>query len=190
MSKSPQGTEGRQLSAWQLSPEFRVIALAALHRINTNREAFTLCGARKKSSGELCRNFPVPGRTRCKFHGGATPRGDGPIGWHTPGFPLGHGLPTGKARSEAQKRRRAIATIERLEDLTPEQRARYEAWKATHTPGSAAKRLRRRTDRDASQWLQKLMAGTVDERKPRRKPKRTVTLSLEQAMREGIGVFR
>jgi hypothetical protein len=37
-------------------------------------EAHTKCGARTRA-GSPCERFPAPGRTRCKLHGGASPRG-------------------------------------------------------------------------------------------------------------------
>lgn len=34
----------------------------------------TPCGAKAKSTGEACRNPPVPGAKRCRFHGGGAPQ--------------------------------------------------------------------------------------------------------------------
>jgi hypothetical protein len=34
----------------------------------------TRCGARAKSTGRQCRARPLPGKTKCKVHGGATPK--------------------------------------------------------------------------------------------------------------------
>ena len=36
---------------------------------------YTICGAKAKSTGGVCQNRPMPGRTRCRFHGGKTPIG-------------------------------------------------------------------------------------------------------------------
>lgn len=38
-----------------------------------------VCGA-KKRNGELCQNKPLKGKTRCKFHGGASKNGGAPKG--------------------------------------------------------------------------------------------------------------
>lgn len=42
--------------------------------------------------------------------------------------------------------------------MTPEEKARLEAWRASHKPGKAAARARRRQDLEARSWLQELMA--------------------------------
>jgi hypothetical protein len=98
-------------------------------------------------------------------------------------------MPTGKPRSDAFKQRRRWKAIARVEDMTPEERARYEAWKASHAPGSPAKRQRRRHDRDAAQWLQALLQepDVPPWAPPKiRKPK---PLTAERAIRDRIGVF-
>lgn len=41
---------------------------------DTAKDGTPMCGA-KNRRGEPCRQFPVKGRSRCKFHGGRTPRG-------------------------------------------------------------------------------------------------------------------
>lgn len=47
-------------------------------RLGNNQKVFAddtqICGARATTTGKPCRNRPVPGRDRCKFHGGAVPR--------------------------------------------------------------------------------------------------------------------
>jgi hypothetical protein len=37
--------------------------------------------------------------------------------------------------------------------MTPEERARYNAWLQSHKPGSASDRERRRRDRETQEWL-------------------------------------
>lgn len=136
------------------APDFPSIGAKALRRYHAERHLHSFCGARAKSTGEPCRRTPAKGRTRCKFHGGATPRGDGPAGWHTPGFP--DGLPTGKPRSDAlkawtrRKRRAEIAA------MSPEERARLEERRQAIKPGSAAERARRRRNLDARRWLEEI----------------------------------
>ncbi|GJE43782.1 HGGxSTG domain-containing protein [Methylobacterium soli] len=173
---------------WAKSPEWRAIARAAILKHHAERHLLPKCGAKRKSTGTPCQSLPAKGRTRCRLHGGATPCGSGPAGWHTPGFPLGLGMPTGKARSDAQKRRRAFATIARVEEMSPDERARYVAWQASHKPGSATARARRRADRKAAQWLQDLMAGKgLEPKAPRQRKAKPPT--LRRALREGLGVF-
>jgi hypothetical protein len=151
----PTSSKSRKATAWSYSAEFRVIANAALRRFNAERHLHPLCGAMAKSTGEPCRQIPAKGRTRCKLHGGATPRGDGPAGWHTPGFT--GGLPTGKPRSDAYKAWRRREKRARVAAMTADERARYDEWQRTHKPGSVAERERARRNREAHRWLDGLM---------------------------------
>jgi hypothetical protein len=62
------------------------------------------CGARARSAGgRPCRNLPVKGRTRCRFHGGTNP---GPIGRQ-------NALRTGEFTREAKQARRETAAAAR-----------------------------------------------------------------------------
>ena len=173
---------------WNKSPEWRAIARAAILKHHAERHLLPRCGAKRKSTGTPCKALPARGRTRCRLHGGATPKGDGPTGWHTPAFP--GGMPTGKPRSDAQKKRRHRANLERIEALTPDERARYDVWRVSHAPGDAAKRRRRRSDREAAHWLQDLMAEGEQTPAPPRRAKPERPLTLQRVLREGIGVFR
>jgi hypothetical protein len=157
MKRRSPATSGkrRKANAWSYSAEFRAIANAALRRFNTQRHLHPLCGAKAKSTGEPCRQIPAKGRTRCKLHGGATPRGDGPAGWHTPGFP--NGLPTGKPRSDAYKVRKRRQRRAAIAAMTADELARLEAWRRTHKPGSTRDRSHGRYAREARQWLEAIM---------------------------------
>jgi hypothetical protein len=145
----------RKATAWSYSAEFRAIANAALRRFNAERHLHPICGAIAKSTGEPCRQMPAKGRTRCKLHGGATPRGDGAAGWHTPGYPAG--LPTGKPRSDAYKAWKRREKRARWATMTPAERASHEDWHRTHKPGSAIERARTHRNREARRWLKGLM---------------------------------
>ena len=151
----PTNGKRRKPTAWSYSAEFRAIANAALRRFNSQRHLHPICGAKAKSTGEPCRQIPAKGRTRCKLHGGATPRGDGPAGWHTPGFP--DGLPTGKRRSDAYKVRKRRQRRAEIAAMTADELARLEAWRRTHTPGSTRDRAHGRHAREARQWLEAIM---------------------------------
>jgi hypothetical protein len=62
---------------------FRALALGYLMKAGVifmpkkpqGAEPTPICGAKAKSTGRPCQRPPVPGRTRCRLHGGATPRG-------------------------------------------------------------------------------------------------------------------
>ncbi|WP_279596616.1 HGGxSTG domain-containing protein [Methylobacterium sp. J-001] len=151
----PTSARSRKATAWSYSAEFRAIADAALRRFNSQRHLHPICGAKAKSTGEPCRQMPAKGRTRCKLHGGATPRGDGPAGWHTPGFP--NGLPTGKPRSDAYKVRKRRQRRAAIAAMTADELARLEAWRRTHKSGSTRDRSHGRYAREARQWLEAIM---------------------------------
>lgn len=172
---------------WNKSPEWRAIAREAILKHHETRHLLPRCGATRKSTGEPCQCLPMRGRTRCRLHGGATPKGPGPTGWHTPAFP--GGIPTGKPRNDAYKHRRRWKAIGRIEDMTPEQRARYDAWQASHAAGSPGKRQRRRQDRDAAQWLQALLQEPHDPPPAPPKVRKSKAPNTERAIRDRIGVF-
>lgn len=44
-------------------------------RANYDNSAKPKCGAHSRRTGEPCKNFPIKGRDRCKFHGGKSPMG-------------------------------------------------------------------------------------------------------------------
>lgn len=136
-------------------PDFPSIGARALRRFHAERDAYPMCGAKARSTGEPCRQTPAKGRTRCRFHGGATPRGDGPAGWHTPGFP--NGLPTGKARSDAHKARKRRQRRAEIAAMTADELARLEAWRRIHKPGSTRDRAHGRHAREARRWLETIM---------------------------------
>lgn len=150
-SKSPRGGH----------PRIAEIGTAALHRFRANLTPDQLCGAKARSTGEPCRQIPAKGRKRCKFHGGATPKGDGPAGWHTPTFPAG--LPVDSPRSARMKATKRRQQRARVAEMTPDERARYEEWHRTHKPGSAAARAMGRKNREARRWLADILAGRLAE---------------------------
>lgn len=140
-------------------PRIAEIGTAALRRFRANLTPDKMCGAKARSTGEPCRQIPAKGRKRCKFHGGATPRGDGGDGWHTPAFPAG--LPVDSphsARMKATKRRQQRA---RVAKMTPEERAGHAEWHRAHKPGSKSARAQGRQNRDARRWLASLGQDTA-----------------------------
>jgi hypothetical protein len=74
------------------------------------------CGA-KTRAGTPCERFPVPGRTRCKLHGGASPRGVA-----HPRFQHGvysacpfSGLEEKRRRRAEKAKRRLVRKLEKIE---------------------------------------------------------------------------
>lgn len=70
------------------------------------------CGAKTKSGG-ACKNRPLIGRKRCKFHGGATPRGPDSANWE-------HGLKAYRFHDELLEKFRTTANAEDPTDILPE----------------------------------------------------------------------
>lgn len=145
------GAHGRR----SVRADFPSIGARALRRFHAERDAYPMCGAKARSTGEPCRQTPAKGRSRCRFHGGATPRGDGPAGWHTPGFP--DGLPTGKPRSDAHKARKRRQRRAEIAAMTADELARLEAWRRMNKSGSARDRAHGRHAREARRWLETIM---------------------------------
>jgi len=93
---------------------------------------------------------------RCRYHGGRTPSGKQ---WHKEQLPTRPGPrdveKLDKKLSELQRRRKRRAA--RVEEMTPPERERYEAWQRSHKPGGPAARERNRQDRAARKLISKLL---------------------------------
>jgi hypothetical protein len=134
------------LDRWRRSTEFRKIARK---QAKANIEAFHAgprCGAARKRDGKPCEN-PAMKNGRCDLHGGKTPSGRQ---WHVVQFP-DCSTPHGEAKFNRKLRdhkRYAEKRAARLAAMTPEQRAEYDAWVRSHTPGAGAARTAQRARAD------------------------------------------
>lgn len=142
------------LLAWTKSPTWRAIAS---RRAKANLAEFAKrprCGATCRSTGEPCRNPVITGRTRCRFHGGVTGRGRE---WHRM-KPVAD--PHKANRKIAHHIRSANKRAKRVAAMTPEQRAAFDRWQATHTPDSpearSSRRALRRQNLDARRTIEQL----------------------------------
>jgi hypothetical protein len=124
--------------------------LANIARFNATRHLLPICGARGRTSGEPCRNLPME-NGRCRFHGGAVPRG---AAWHKATFSPAPGK-LDKKLSELHRREKR--RLQRLAAMTPEERASYEAWLAAHRPGSRALRQAAKRNRETSALLAEII---------------------------------
>lgn len=106
------------------------------------------CSATRKN-GEPCRNLALSGSSKCRCHGGATPRGDQ---FHKMQWPNGKAPDAERKLAAKLKRaeRNRRAKERRLKAMTPEQRVAHKKWHKTHQPGPAAARARRRAERKAA----------------------------------------
>lgn len=139
--RAPRSRTGR-LDRWRKSSTFRQIARASA---NTNLAKFKTaprCGAARKRDGEPCCN-PAMRNGRCGLHGGKTPRGRQ---WHVVQLP-DCSTPAGEAkfnRKLRDQRRCAAKRAARLAAMTPDQKAKHDAWHRSHRPGAGAARSARR----------------------------------------------
>lgn len=138
------GHSARQ-RAWVQSPRGRAAAKAAAEKSRIARLRKSRCGARKKGGG-LCRNLPLA-NGRCKFHGGLSVGSDQWLKVQWPSDPVR----LEKKKLEIARRRQRQR--ERVAEMTPEQRARWEAWHAARKPGPKSARLRAKQDREMAALL-------------------------------------
>lgn len=132
--------------AWA-SHGLKEVGRNALRRFNSEiRPHLQKCNGTSRSTGEPCRSIAVPGKQKCRWHGGLVPSGEA---WHKLQYPAGTAkdwqrkLNEKLKRAERDRRRRE----RRLAKMTLEQRAKHEEWQRSHKPGSKAERQRRRAAR-------------------------------------------
>jgi hypothetical protein len=137
-------------SGWSQSAQFRQIGRDAIRDWNAKRTAMPRCGAKRKSDGGHCQQWPMD-NGRCYVHGGRTPRG---AHWHRPRWSASADKTNRKLLDrERQGRKRAA----RVAAMTADERVAYLAWQRTHRPGAAGSRAsaraQRRRDREAATLL-------------------------------------
>lgn len=132
--------------AWA-SHGLKEVGRAVLRRFNSEiRPHLPKCNGTSRSTGECCRNPAVPGKQKCRWHGGAVPSGDE---WHKMQYPAATSkdwqrkLNEKLKRAERNRRRRE----RRFEKMSSDARAKHQEWQRSHKPGSKAERQRRRAAR-------------------------------------------
>lgn len=141
-----------------LSPRGRAATKAAAEKSRVARLRKPKCGARTRSGG-FCRRLPVSGRTRCKLHGGASPRSDQwlRIQWPDPVLE-----PERYAKKVREIERRRQKQAARVAAMTSQQRERHARWHETHRPGGKAGREKARRDREMAALLNAKRDRVVD----------------------------
>lgn len=145
---APRSRTGR-LDRWRKSSAFRQIARKSAKANIATFKAAPRCGAARKRDGAPCCN-PAMKNGRCGLHGGKTPSGRQ---WHVLQLP-DCSTPAGEAkfnRKLRDQKRYAARRAARLAAMTPDQRAKHDAWHRTHRPGAGATRSaeRERTRQNA-----------------------------------------
>ncbi|BDA86371.1 hypothetical protein Sa4125_39130 [Aureimonas sp. SA4125] len=141
-------------AAWCRSARWRDIARQHCRRMNAERVAGPKCGAKTRVTGEPCRN-PPKANGRCRLHGGSTPKAKD---WHKPRWPDrdSPGAMDKLAAKLKDLERAAEKRAARLAAMSPDERARHDAWHAARKPGSPAERARVRVDRQHAAEARKL----------------------------------
>jgi hypothetical protein len=150
------------LGPWRRSARFRQIAREGCRANLAKLGAAPRCGAKRKRDGRPCQN-PGMRNGRCDRHGGKTPCGDN---WHTTIWP-DCSTPAGAKkfnRKLQQLQKRAEERAARLAVMTPERRAKYDAWHRTRPRGAAA--LRRAARERVRQNAQARLLLTVGPPQP------------------------
>lgn len=132
-------------TVWRRSERLKQIGSEALTAYNADRLTQERCGAKRKRDGKPCEGIAMP-NGRCRVHGGATPSGDQ---WHRMQFPT-KDRPGALQKWERKRRDHERARLKRerrLAAMTPEERAKHEAWQRAHKPGSVHERAQKRADR-------------------------------------------
>ena len=143
-------------AGWSQSAQFRAIGRTAIRAWNAKRDQLPRCGARRKSDGSPCRQWPMK-NGRCYLHGGATPRGDQ---WHR----LQATADDRKSGRKLKRQQRAVdERAERITAMSPAEREQHKAWQRSHKPGSAAARAaereKRRQGKEAADLLKSAACG-------------------------------
>lgn len=141
--------------AWA-SHGLKEVGRAVLDKFNKEvRPHLQKCGAKSRSTGEPCRAPVVPGKNRCRWHGGLVPSGDQ---WHTLQWPKGAAKDWQKKLNEKLKRdeRNQRRKERRLAKMSPEERAEYDKWLKFHRPGSKVERSKPRAAKKAAEEFKAL----------------------------------
>jgi len=161
---------------WSQSAQFRQIGRDAIKQWNAKRDDMPRCDAvRKSEGGGRCRQWPMQ-NGRCHWHGGRTGQGDL---WHVPRY-AGFSTAAGEAkfnRKLRSQKRYAEKRAARLAAMTPDERAKYDAWHRSHRPGAAAARSTRRAR--ASEDAQARLLITLE---PSQQPSDPELIRIEGAL--------
>lgn len=105
-------------------------ALSNLKLAMKARETLPRCGAKRRTDGSPCAGTAMS-NGRCYLHGGATPGGKD---FHKVQFPKGRSEKWLRKKLKDLKRR-YVRQAARVEAMTPEELARFDAWHAARKPG-------------------------------------------------------
>ncbi len=108
------------------------------------------CGAKKRTDGQPCQQPVSEEGRRCRYHGGATPKGKD---WHRRQWPKKGASPSRLKVKMVSLSIRDRKLAERLSKMTPEELEQYEARRKSNRPGTTAERQSARYDRKAKKLI-------------------------------------
>jgi hypothetical protein len=109
----------------------RAAAWGNLQKAQEAQRTLPLCNAKRRDGGR-CGNLGTGTGGRCRLHGGATPTGKD---WHRVQLTNAGNSPERMDRKLQDVARRHAKIAARVAAMTPEQKARYDAWHAARRPG-------------------------------------------------------
>lgn len=156
MSRPP--THTRNPRPWQIPEEARRRGLrnSLIARRNQSK-----CGARTRVTGEPCKQPVKAEGLRCRFHGGATPKG---AEWHRRQLPKKGDSWEKASRKLATWQKRDREAEARRASMSPEQLAEHNKRRAALKPGTPAERARRKHNREAKRFLESIIKTEPSEK--------------------------
>lgn len=142
-----------------LSPAFDKHRQRGLRRSLESRAKAPRCGAKSRQTGEPCRQPVKEAGKRCRYHGGATPKGKE---WHRRQWPK---KSASLKRIEAKIKtfeKRDMEARERRAAMSPDERKRHEKRRREKLPGTPAERRRAINDRNAAKLVSQLLEKPKD----------------------------
>jgi hypothetical protein len=127
----------------------RAAAWGNLRKAHEAQRSYPLCNAKRRDGGR-CENLGTGTGGRCRLHGGATPTGKD---WHKVQLTNPGKSPEKLERKLRDVARRRAKQAARVAAMTPEQRARYDAWHAARRPGGPEVRRAAREAREFRDML-------------------------------------
>ena len=154
-----------------LSPAFDKHRQRGLRRSLESRANGPKCGAKSRQTGLPCKQPVKEEGKRCRYHGGATPKGND---WHRRQYPSSPHRLEGKLKALKRRDREAE---ERREQMTPEERETHEERRRHRAPGTLSERRRASDGRKAREMVARLLK---DREKPVSDEAETLTAEIDR----------
>lgn len=149
------GKRRKSSTPWQEPPGWRELGRRQAAAMNAAHAKAERCGAKCRGTGLPCERPVLKGRTRCRLHGGATPRGDDwhKIQWPNPDAP---NAALQLARKLDALRHREKLRQRHIDSLSPDERDQFERRsKAQRVVGTTAQREAWKRERKANAELRR-----------------------------------